>query len=681
MSSLNSLGPLFAPNRANPRITFPLATISDLQAGLSALSLSSITELPKKFDWRDNGLLPPSNQGTCGNCWAQSSTNALTDKFRVLTEGAFPDLELDQLVLTMCAKNPNLNGCNGGMPFYAGKYLESRGAIQGGDSKTCKGVIVPKWKDYYDTVQAKIKQFRSTNPNATPQQVQDVTSGLFTYDCNLIKDCEFNFKAEANSTKALTVAKKDGTVDPKATVDNIKTAIMNTGPVVGVFQVYNDFMIGGGVLHKEDGTPYKWDATNGVYIPGSYKSDLDKLFEIQPANIQQQITPMKEWSSPAQGGGAYHAVELVGWDVDPKFGEYWIIKNSWGDKWADNGYWKHAMWTPERPNTCMMDVPGSYSETGGLGGCITFSISESYMKKKGDGGGGGDQKKSDGSNKKKSDDHPAIKKVKKGQSMFDNYYVKSLGIILLVVLIVAILYGIYYYISTREEVKEAVSVVSEVKAVAKEVKAVTDKARQSGDGITPGASSKIAEMAKRILGSQAVGSAVGGVPAVGPVAPVVPAVVAQAKQAVAPVVAQAKQEVAQAKQEVVQAVAQQAQQAVAQVAQQAQQVAQQVAQDAKQSTAMINNVSEKANEALHKVEVAGAKVIQQATNAMKELEKEGAKVAQRVKEIALAREPARESAPKKDAHPVCDPVRSVQAVLAHVDEPPTHVPGRGKYNQ
>ncbi|GIQ83180.1 peptidase C1A [Kipferlia bialata] len=33
-----------------------------------------------------------------------------------------------------------------------------------------------------------------------------------------------------------------------------------------------------------------------------------------------------------------HAVTAVGYGVDPDFGEYWIVKNSWSSFWGDNGY-------------------------------------------------------------------------------------------------------------------------------------------------------------------------------------------------------------------------------------------------------------------------------------------------------------------------------------------------------
>lgn len=40
--------------------------------------------------------------------------------------------------------------------------------------------------------------------------------------------------------------------------------------------------------------------------------------------------------------GINHAVLLIGYGTDPVGGDYWLVKNSWGTKWGDQGYIKMA---------------------------------------------------------------------------------------------------------------------------------------------------------------------------------------------------------------------------------------------------------------------------------------------------------------------------------------------------
>ncbi|MBI9068515.1 MAG: PKD domain-containing protein [Salinivirgaceae bacterium] len=45
--------------------------------------------------------------------------------------------------------------------------------------------------------------------------------------------------------------------------------------------------------------------------------------------------------------GAYtttnHAIALVGWGYDATYGDYWILRNSWGTSWGENGYMRIAV--------------------------------------------------------------------------------------------------------------------------------------------------------------------------------------------------------------------------------------------------------------------------------------------------------------------------------------------------
>ncbi len=80
----------------------------------------------------------------------------------------------------------------------------------------------------------------------------------------------------------------------------LKTILLKNGPVSTGFTVYKDFdqVIGGGV--------YVWTGEQDIW------------------------------------GG--HAVMLIGWKDDATVvnGGYWICKNSWGDKWGENGFFRIA---------------------------------------------------------------------------------------------------------------------------------------------------------------------------------------------------------------------------------------------------------------------------------------------------------------------------------------------------
>ncbi|XP_019379314.1 PREDICTED: dipeptidyl peptidase 1, partial [Gavialis gangeticus] len=88
----------------------------------------------------------------------------------------------------------------------------------------------------------------------------------------------------------------------------MKLELIKNGPMAVAFEVYNDFM-----YYKE-----------GIY---------------HHTQLQDEFNPFELTN---------HAVLLVGYGKDPGTGEkFWIVKNSWGTAWGENGYFRIRRGTDE----------------------------------------------------------------------------------------------------------------------------------------------------------------------------------------------------------------------------------------------------------------------------------------------------------------------------------------------
>lgn len=48
-------------------------------------------------------------------------------------------------------------------------------------------------------------------------------------------------------------------------------------------------------------------------------------------------------TSPCYNTPTNHAIALVGWGTDATYGDYWILRNSWGNTWGESGYMRLAV--------------------------------------------------------------------------------------------------------------------------------------------------------------------------------------------------------------------------------------------------------------------------------------------------------------------------------------------------
>lgn len=254
--------------------------------------------LPKDFDWRVvmadmynrsgiDDLSAQFDQGNCGSCYAFSATLVLQMRFRIAfwkKYGVMYPLELSWKSATSCS--PYTEGCDGGFAYLIFKYAHEVGL----PLATC-------------------------DQKVTPASLQT-------------KQCDWScYRGENRSVFYAKDYGQTGGFSHGATEPMIRREIHENGPVI--------------VSFSTSAVP------EFIYNSGNSLTEGSEVMQV----IQNEKTP-KEPNAASKDSKirdwryTTHSILAVGWGEEPPIAEgaepvkYWIVRNSWGTDWGEDGYAK-----------------------------------------------------------------------------------------------------------------------------------------------------------------------------------------------------------------------------------------------------------------------------------------------------------------------------------------------------
>jgi hypothetical protein len=297
-----------------------------------------------KRDHKNGKLIEsPRNQYSCGSCWAISAATIVGDCFVVKDLTDYSPMLSTTYILSTYPQNK----CAGGNQVKVYDDIK----VGGIPSEHCV--------DYQWCINDK----KVCNPGENKQAGKEFTNvnQAMTYLNSIIPPTGCYFP----DNKKLYYIKDIQNITPENPNDNsqlvtfrnlAKYHIMEEGPISAGYIVLENFIQG-----------YR---TNFQNTKGIYFEDID---------YNSSQSSLNSGKFKMVGG---HAVAVVGWGIEknlkynqskpPEDIPYWYVRNSWGDKLADNGYFKIAMY-PYNKNIGFdipIDMPSGKGNTDKIGGFV-----------------------------------------------------------------------------------------------------------------------------------------------------------------------------------------------------------------------------------------------------------------------------------------------------------------------
>jgi len=237
-------------------------------------------EIPKEFDARTNWpdctdvLSRIPDQSDCGSCWAVAAAAVMSDRV-CIHSGGKDQTQISAADVMTCGYYGTENGCHGGYEEWAFYHYQYDGVVSGssyGEDSGCKPYPYAPCEHHQNGT--------TTNPPC-PSEMYEAP------DCQT--QCQPNYKEKTFEDDKHFGASFDAFNNEM----DIQRELLQNGPIVGAFIVYEDF------VH---------------YKGGIYEHLYGKKL-----------------------GG--HAVRLIGWGEE-NGKKHWTLANNWNDQWGEKGLFR-----------------------------------------------------------------------------------------------------------------------------------------------------------------------------------------------------------------------------------------------------------------------------------------------------------------------------------------------------
>jgi hypothetical protein len=315
--------------------------------------------IPETFSWhiihRDDSdsikdkkrnIQKPKTQYSCGSCWAMCFADVISDCLVVSNTVSWDPKISATYLMSILPTGAIHDKCLGGNPAAAAQYL-SENNIKLLD-RTC---IDYSWCSQDDICTS----IDSTQHFNATQLAENLNAKIPSPGCYFDSSEKYIYEID-ESYKVYSLTKD---MSPEMFRKTVQTHILKYGPVIAGYVVLNNFFTGNFADENING---------GIYFDRANYSNLNNI-TFSDTNTQRVA--------------GLHAISVVGWGIkkniqydNHKFGNvpYWICRNSWSEKWGNDGYFKIAMYPYNK--IAQVDKEVTTNLGGPIGGMILIKATK-----------------------------------------------------------------------------------------------------------------------------------------------------------------------------------------------------------------------------------------------------------------------------------------------------------------